>query len=408
MRITIVLIVLLAPLLCVAQILEFHSLQRLPPAVNSAGEESLPLMSHDGKELFFTRALYAGNRGGKFSGLDAWVAGRAGRTWSNANNQLPVGMNNEGHNAIVGISRDGKKCFFLDARPGEKVLGIYVVSRTNGNWTRPEPVLIPGIENAGFLGIHVSPDEDVIFLSMKAADSRGEEDLYFSVRNTGGQWSAPRNLGSTINSQGYEIAPFWSPDKKRLYFSSNGHGGEGDADIFYSERLFDSWEAWSLPVNLGEQVNSKKFDAYFSIYGDSLAYFASNRDGRYADLYQVAVTYRRTVLSDGQRYLSADESNRVLGGAVSGELTFLPRTSSLTGAQQELLFYIGNKLQLQKTILLHLVVLEEEHPETTNARIKAIRDYLVQSGIAEERIIDEQVERPQASPNGKIAIRLIE
>jgi hypothetical protein len=254
----------------------------------------------------------------------------------------------------------------------------------------------------------VSPDFDVMLFSMKAEDSRGEEDLYFSVKSSTGQWSVPKNMGTTINTNGYEISPFLSADKKRLYFASNGHGGEGDTDIFYSERLNNSWETWSLPVNAGKVLNSKKFDAYFSIYGDSIAYFASNRDGKFADLYEVKVSHIRTVLTSGQRYLSRAEWNRKLGGAVAHEILFPSGKTVLTPAQKELLFYIANKLQLEKDIDFHLVVKEEETPVSTESRLKAIVNHLVQSGIAEERIITEQVEPIAKTQQGKVEIRLIE
>ena len=388
------------------QLLEFHTLMKLPPAVNSVGEESLPLLSPDGRQLFFTRALYAGNSGGKFSGLDVWYSEVSANNWKNSSNNLPGGINNGGHNAIIGMSRDGSKRYFINASSHEKMNGIYVTSLIKNYWTRPEFVPIPGVDNQNFLGVFVSPDFDVMILSMKANDSRGEEDLYFSVKNASGQWSAPRNMGTTINTKGFEISPFLSADKKRLYFASNGHGGEGDSDIFYSERLYNSWETWSLPVNLGKTVNSKKFDAYFSVYGDSVAYFASNRDGKFADIYEVRVTHSRTVMASGQRYLSRDEWNRNLGGPVSHELDFTPNVAALNASQKELLFYIANKLQLEKDMMFHLVAKEEETTALTTARLEAIKQQLVQSGIGEERIVLEQLEPIEKGKQGKIEIRL--
>lgn len=393
----------------IAQKMEFYSLSKLPQGVNSIGEESLPLLSApDGRHLFFTRALYSGNSGGKFSGIDVWFSEANDDRWGSPSNDVPGSINNEGHNAIIGMSRDGSKRYFLSAQPDQKVDGIYVTSRINNYWTRAEFVPVPGIDNQNFLGVYVSPDFDVMLFSMKGEDSRGEEDLYFSVKNEAGQWSAPKNMGATINTRGYEISPYLSDDKKRLYFASNGHAGEGDADIFYSDRLYNSWETWSLPVNLGKVVNSKKFDAYFSIYGDSLAYFASNRDGAYADIFQVEVGRSRSVLQPGQRYLSREEWNRELGGAVSNEVVFTKKATALDASQKELLFYIANKFQLRKNILFHVVALEEEDPALTTARITAITNHLVQSGIGEDRIVVEQVDAVAKSEQGKFVIRLIE
>jgi hypothetical protein len=391
-----------------AQELEFDSLKKLPVAVNSVGEESLPLLGPGGGELFFTRSLYAGNYGGKFSGMDVWVSRVRSGTWENASNRSPLSINNEGHNALVGMSADGNTRYFVNARLNEKVNGIYVSRKINNYWTRPEFIFLPGIESHEFMGIYVSPDFDVILLSMEGADSHGQEDLYFSVRNSGGQWSEPKNMGSTLNTAGFEISPFLSADKKKLYFASNGRKGEGDADIYSSERLYNSWETWSVPVNLGKVVNSPKFDAYFSIYGDSVAYFASNRESEFADLYQVKVTRSRTVLGPGQRYLSRDEWERVLGANVSEMIAFPPGDTTLNPSQREFLFFIANKLQLQKDILIHLVITEEESTAPSSVRLHGIADALVAAGIDRKRIIIEQVLPARRSSGGNVQIRLIE
>jgi hypothetical protein len=400
------LILLLSPVCLLAQVLEFRAPQKLPGTVNSVGEEALPLLAPNGKELYFTRALYAGNTGGKFSGLDVWYSETSGESWKNSSNGF-ININNEGQNAIVGLGRDGATRYFVNASSKEKVNGIYVTKKINNYWTRPEFIPVPGIENQNFLGVFVDPDFEVILFSMKTPGNRGEEDLYFSVKNSFGEWSAPKTMGTTINTTGFEISPFLSPDKKRLFFSSNGHGGEGDADIFYSDRLYNSWETWSVPVNLGKVVNSKKFDAYFSIYGDSVAYFASNRDGKFSDLYQVKVAPARTVLKSGQRYLTQEEWNREIGAKVSDEVSFKLQTGILDASQKEYLFYIANKLQLQKDILFHLVVKEEENPKFSTSRLTAITDHLVQSGIERERIITEQVEAVTKAEKGRVEIRLI-
>lgn len=393
------------PIFAEAQLLEFYSVTRLPSSVNSAGEESFPLLSPNGKELFFTRALYDGNIGGKFSGHDIWYSEHAGKDWKISSNAF-VHMNNEGQNAMVGISRDGATRYFISASPKEKMNGIYFTRRINNYWTRPEFVPIPGISNQDFLGVFVSPDFDVILFSMKAADSRGDEDLYFSVKSSG-QWAVPKNMGATINTTGFEISPFLSSDKKRLFFSSNGRGGEGDSDIFYSDRLYNSWETWSVPVNLGNTINSKKFDAYFSIYGDSIAFFSSNREGKFSDIFQVKVAHGKTVLAEGQRYLTQEEWSRQIGANVSDEILFPMQNGSLNASQKELLFYIANKIQLQKEVLFHLVVKEEENPKFTTSRLEAISQHLIQSGIDRERIIVKQVQSVMPSEKGVVEIRLI-
>ncbi|MBL7856240.1 MAG: PD40 domain-containing protein [Cyclobacteriaceae bacterium] len=270
------------------QVLEFSELEKLPLAVNSEDEESLPIFSPDGKTLFFTRSMHAGNKGGKYAGQDIWVSKYEEGVWRKADNSI-FPFNNNYNNAVVGVSADGKTIYMLNVSPSKKMRGISFSKKINGQWTAPEDILINGIENDGSIAFYVSPDFDVIFLSMKGKDSLGEEDIYVTTKSASGEWTKPKNLGPTINTSGFEISPFLSPDKKRLYFSSNGHPGMGDADIFYSERLYDSWETWTTPRNLGKPVNSEKFDAYFSIIGDTLILLTSTRASKLADIHKAKV-----------------------------------------------------------------------------------------------------------------------
>jgi hypothetical protein len=390
-----------------SQPLEFTGAIKLPATINSAAEEGMPLLSPDGKRLFFTRALYDDNEGGIYAGQDVWISEYVSGSWRKASNAIDI--NNKNNNSIVGISSDGKTFYFVNASPFHKLNGIHSTSRLDqSRGYKPELIIIPGIDNQDFIGFYVSPDLDVIFLSMKTPDSGGNEDLYYTIKGKDGLWIKPRSLGATINTTGFEISPFLSADKKRLYFASNGHGGSGDADIFYSERLYDSWETWSAPANLGSPVNSAKFDAYFSIYGDSVAFFASNREGKYADLYRVKAAQAKTILEKGQKYLTPEEWNSFVGKNVSGNFTFPHESTLLAPDQKELLFYIVNKLMLKRDIRFHLVVREEETSTLSKERIRAITDHMKQLGIDPIRIFNEQVFDIEKSGRGVIELRLFQ
>lgn len=387
-----------------AQQFEFGDPQKLPAAVNSSAEEALPLLSNDGKKLYFTRALHEQNEGGIYGGQDIWVSEFQNGQWSKATNKLSI--NSKDNNTVIGISQDGKTLFFTDGSHGKRMNGIYMTRIQGTKLSRAELIPIPGIANLDFIGFYVSADNDVIFISMKAMDSRGEEDLYYTVKDKQGSWIVPTNLGATINTSGFEIAPFLSADKKRLYFSSNGHSGMGDSDIFFSERVYESWETWSVPVNLGPKVNSRNFDSYFSIYGDSIAYFSSNREGKYADLYQVTVGELKTILEKGQHYLSQEEWNSLIGKGVSAAFPFPHHSTLLTPAQKELLFYIVNKVMLERDYNFHLVVKEEEESKYSKERLAAIQAHLKQLGLDAARIRVDQIFDIENTQRGVIELRL--
>lgn len=268
----------------------------LGSGVNSRAEESTPLFSKDSSILYFTRTFDAGNKGGEWD-QDIWYSTRTenGESYNEAQNLKS--LNNKFHNAVVGISSDGNRIYLLDAYGGKKdqEKGLAVSERnSNGSWGSPSRVEIPELVIEGdFYGFYVSPDEKVIIISYKGNESVGEEDLYLS-ENVNGLWTKPKHLGDAVNSVGYEISPFLTENKDTLFFSSNGFGGLGDADIFYSVKTGSDWTSWSEPINMGAPVNSSKFDAYINIANDVI-YFSSNRDTLRSDIFKTKAIYYRFI-----------------------------------------------------------------------------------------------------------------
>ncbi len=367
------------------QVWDFSAPEKLPANVNTDYEEASPLLSPDGRTLYFTRLLYPENAGGVYAGSDIWISTSEGSNkWGEATSPR---INDKGNNAVIGTTADGQSVYFQNTSGTNKPAGIQVAKKTATGFSRPELIPIEGLDPQGFLGFHVSPDFEVIFISMQASDSRGQEDLYVTTRNSQGRWTKPRNLGSSVNTSGFEISPFLSPDKKRLYFSSNGHKGLGDADIFYCDRLYNSWDTWSAPRNLGEKLNTKSFEGYFSIYGDTVAYFTSNRGGKNADIYKVKVFPGNEVLAFGQQYLTSDEVAKTLGANVSRRLIFEGKNVELTPPQKELIYYIANKLADYRDINFHISVIEENDRDLTQKRLEAIARQLRESGIDNVRLL---------------------
>lgn len=93
-----------------------------------------------------------------------------------------------------------------------------------------------------------------------------------------GEWSAPVNLGPTINSSADDLSAVISKNGLTLYFSSNRKGSAGE-DIWVSKRR-NKHAPWGTPVNLGTVVNSASMDRLRSISADGrILLFQSNRPG---------------------------------------------------------------------------------------------------------------------------------
>ncbi len=255
--------------------------------INTDAEESIPVFSPDSSKLYFVRTYDGSNTGGS-DDQDIWVSERdANGDYGNC--KRLKSLNNKYHNAVLGIGGNGSRMYVLNSYEGKKDLlkGLAVSEYENGDWEKPTEVVIPDLDIEGnYYGFHVNKNEKVIILSYQGPNSKGMEDLYVSV-NENGSWSSPIHMGDVINSSGYEISPFLSTSNDTLFFSSNGHGGFGDADIFYSVKQ-GSWDKWSEPVNLGDNINSSKFDAHFSLSQDQ-AYWSSNRASQYSDIYMLNI-----------------------------------------------------------------------------------------------------------------------
>ena len=267
-----------------AQYMDIEEPHRLGGEVNSEADELFPVFSKETSTLYYTRVNDPESIGG-VNDQDIWQSAWNGEK-KYAKGQDYKDLNYKYNNSIVGFNSDESIVYLINSYDGKKDLkkGISYAKKKGNSWGAPKQISIPGLDIEGdFYGFHVNKKGDVIVISYAGPKSLGEEDLYVSIKEDE-KWTEPIHLGSKINSPGFEISPFLSNENDTLYFSTNGRGGQGDADIFYAVRNSDSWTDWSSPVNIGSQINSTKFDAYFTI-SDGFFYWSSNRDSERSDIY---------------------------------------------------------------------------------------------------------------------------
>lgn len=373
-----------------AQVPEFAQPVKLNDSINSKAEEINPLISHDGLQLYFSRALYDQNKGGKYAGMDIWHAVRSSKyTWSNASNVLGK-LNNRKNNAVLGIKQDGEIIYLLNSYDNKE--GIAFSKTGASGWTNPESIKIDGLTSEGFIGYYVHPSYEVLLVSMRSEGS-SNEDLYVCLKDSTKKWGKPINLGPTINTDGFEISPFLSSDMRVLFFASNGHGGYGDSDIYMSERLYNNWTNWSKPQNLGSTINSEMFDAYLSIAHDSTVIFSSNRGGGFSDLYQTSiigvqknqqVILKEKLISDARNIISELRNQSTEEFFIEFELL----EDDLGESQKLSMKKLINNLAYTRYSKINLLSFagDNEDEDIHDRRISKIVNYLKLSGINEEKI----------------------
>lgn len=263
--------------------------QNMGRNINSTVSELNPIIAPDGKTLYFIRKGHPENIGGDADDIWFSTLDEESKNWSAAKNIGPP-LNIPGYNYMNSISPDGNRIFLAGQYEHGGEEELYFAQRTSNGWSEPKRIIIDDYYNdAEYKSFCLGVDGKTMLLSLQREDSRGMKDLYVSFLQNNGTWSAPKSLGSAINTAGDEVTPFLAADGKTLYFSSNGHRGYGNNDIFIARRLDDTWTRWSEPLNMGPVINTSDWDAYYSVAASGeWAFYTSytNSVGR-ADIFRI-------------------------------------------------------------------------------------------------------------------------
>ncbi len=190
-------------------------------------------LSVDGRTMYFTGCYWPGGYGR----CDIYVSRKLGNTWQFPRH-LDRKVNTPSWDSQAVISSDGKRLFFASKRPGGKGgSDIWMcVRQSNGLWGKAvdlsDSINTPGNEMAPFL----HADGRTLYFSSDGRTGMGGYDLYVSREDKGGHWSKAVNLGYPINTKANEINLFVSVDGRRAWLSSDRNTGNYD---IYSFPLYD-------------------------------------------------------------------------------------------------------------------------------------------------------------------------
>lgn len=173
------------------------------------------------------------------------------------------------------FSPDGGSYYFTRNIRGKTL--IYSTRHDGATWTSP---LLTSFSDTAWSQADpaFAPDGKMYFISNRpkdAADTLKDFDIWFSIPQGNGSWSAPENF-TAINSDSNEYYISFTKTGD-LYFGSSRPGGFGQEDIYVS-RLEN--EVYTTPENLGKAVNSTKaeFDPFISADEKLIIFASSKRD----------------------------------------------------------------------------------------------------------------------------------
>ncbi len=189
------------------------------------------------------------------------------------------------------LSQDGKFLFFArcNSPQGMGNCDIFVADlKADSTWGNVRN-LGPEINSVSWDSQpSLSHGGDTLFFSSDRIGGFGHSDIYYSVRGKDGKWQKALNVGPIINTQGFEVSPFFHHKFNVLYFSSNGHPlNFGDFDIYKSYR---NSKNWNEPKNIGPLVNGEDSEYYFTIDSESnMLYYARTSENGDLDLHSFPV-----------------------------------------------------------------------------------------------------------------------
>jgi hypothetical protein len=164
---------------------------------------------------------------------------------------------------------------------------IYSSTYENGAWS-PIKKLNKNI-NTKFYEAHasISADGKKLYFSSNRDGGQGNLDIYVSERDESGDWGPAVNLGAVINTPYNEDTPFITEDESELYFCSEGHSSMGGYDIFKSKKIES---VWKTPSNIGYPINTTDDDKFYQpVNNGENAYYSMVTGYKKIDIFYLGI-----------------------------------------------------------------------------------------------------------------------
>ena len=289
-----------------------YTLVKLGKQVSTQYHEAAPILSQDGKKLYFFVHNHPQNNQGKDGSDDIWVSNLDEKGEWGVATHLGNPFNNHHSNQVFTALPDGS--LFIKGGRGRDSKGFSIVS-AGGSIRELEVEGFKEMNKGRFYGASISSDAKHMILFFGNQVGSPRSGLYVSNVDAAGKWSSPKKLNISVRDD--DFGPFISPDDNSLYFASdrNVKGKHGKADIYQVKRLDDTWQNWGEPVNLSPPINTGADEFYFCIdkAGNVFTSRANDtKDGGNLDIFKmipkdIKVMLKGTVLNEKtQQPLPAD------------------------------------------------------------------------------------------------------
>ncbi len=369
--------------------------------LNCEMDEGIVSFTSDGSTMYLTRARREPNRS---TGVEIWTSQRSDAKWS-----APVKFEvindtvaSFGHPAV---SPSGTYLYFTSDMPGEGGKDLWRINlkeRAGSLENLGKAINTPGDEMFPYL-----LTDSVLFFASDGHPGLGGLDIFRATLTPSGGWLV-ENMGAPVNSEGDDFGiTYETPSREAGFFSSNRGDGNGRDHIY-------SFELPDLKILISGWVLDKDEEpvpnAVIRIVGDdgSNQRAIARPDGYFSFPLQRGVRY--VMLAGAKGYLNARQQFTSDSAEEDAEYNIDFILASVTKPNiLENIFYDYDKATLRpesKSALDELVVLLNDNPNITvemashtdrhgseeynidlsARRAKSVIDYLIEAGIAPDRL----------------------
>ncbi len=257
--------------------------------VSTERDEYLAYISPDDKNCFYVRRLPVKDLNKVYTAdkeKEVFMISKRDKTGVFTSGEAMVSPFNETEDNQGGcsISIDNKHLYFAMQRQEgglQPNCDIYVTDFTDDSWGEIRK-LSATVNDTKYWDSQptIASDGITLYFASDRPGGFGGIDLYVTKKNPKtGLWSVPQNLGKNINTKGDEKTPFIHSDSETLYFSSTGQFGFGGYDIFFVRK--NEKGEWDEPQNIGAPINGSTDDTGFFVSSDTkTGYFFSFNEGK--------------------------------------------------------------------------------------------------------------------------------
>lgn len=194
-------------------------------------------------------------------------------------------VNTKAHESSTTFTADGKTMYFTRnnysngfGRDDEGVSRLQIFRSTLIDEKWQETIALPfNAKEYSVAHPTLNKDGSKLYFASDMPGTLGQSDIFYVTIDANGGFSVPQNLGTDVNTEGRETFPYISEDDI-LYFSSDGRPGLGGLDVFATNS--EKGVGKNQVVNLGAPINTEEDDFSFVVDAENKkGYFASNRSG---------------------------------------------------------------------------------------------------------------------------------